>query len=35
MAGRIALSAREATIPEDLSQVVVGSVTAREIGWTQ
>lgn len=35
MAGRIALGAREAAMPEDLSQVLVGPVTAREIGWTQ
>jgi hypothetical protein len=35
MAGRIALSAREAVIPEDLSQVLVGDATAREIGWSR
>jgi hypothetical protein len=33
MAGRIAVSAREAAMPEDLSQVLVGDATAREIGW--
>jgi hypothetical protein len=35
MGGRIALSARKAAMPEDLSQVLVGPVTAREIGWTR
>jgi hypothetical protein len=35
MAGRIALDARSAAMPEDLSQVVVGPATAREIGWAQ
>jgi hypothetical protein len=33
MAGRIAESARSATIPDDLSLVIVGPATAREIGW--
>ena len=33
MAGRIAVSAREAVIPESLSDMVVGPATAREIGW--
>jgi hypothetical protein len=35
MAGRIAISAREAAMPGNLSQVVVGEATAREIGWTR
>ncbi len=35
MAGRIAISAREAAMPMNLSQVVVGDATAHEIGWTQ
>lgn len=35
MAGRIAVSAREAAVPRDLSQVLVGDATAREIGWTR
>ena len=33
MAGRIAVSAREATIPDDLDAMLVGPLTAREIGW--
>jgi hypothetical protein len=33
MAGRIPLSPGRAEIPESLDQVVVGRVTAREIGW--
>jgi hypothetical protein len=33
MAGRIALNAHEATIPDSLEQMTVGPVTAREIGW--
>jgi hypothetical protein len=35
MAGRIALSAREASIPDSLGQMLVGPATAREIGWLQ
>jgi hypothetical protein len=35
MAGRIADSARQATVPEDLARVVVGPATAREIRWTR
>lgn len=33
MAGRLALSPREAEIPQGLGQAVVGAATAREIGW--
>lgn len=33
MAGRTALSSREAAIPQGLGEVVVGPATAREIGW--
>jgi hypothetical protein len=33
MAGRIPLSEREAAVPESLEQVIVGEVTAAEIGW--
>ena len=33
MAGRIATSASEAVIPDSLSSLAVGPVTAREIGW--
>lgn len=33
MAGRIPMSPGRAEIPESLDQVVVGNVTAREIGW--
>jgi hypothetical protein len=33
MAGRIATSATAAGIPDSLSQMTVGPVTAREIGW--
>lgn len=35
MAGRIALSPREAAIPGNLSQVLVGDATAYEIGWVR
>jgi hypothetical protein len=35
MAGRIALSAREAAMPESLGQVVVGRATAAEINWAR
>ena len=34
MAGRIALAPDEAVVPESLDEVVVGELTAREIGWT-
>lgn len=33
MAGRIALDAHHAEIPQSLRQVVIGSATAQEIGW--
>lgn len=33
MAGRIATGARDAVIPSSLDQMLVGPVTAREIGW--
>jgi hypothetical protein len=33
MAGRIATSAQDATIPGSLVQMIVGPATAREIGW--
>jgi len=33
MAGRIPISDKQAEIPHDLSQVVIGPKTAREIGW--
>ena len=35
MAGRIATGAREASVPEDLSRMLVGPATAQEIGWTR
>lgn len=35
MAGRIAASAGAASVPEDLSRMLVGPVTAQEIGWTR
>ena len=35
MAGRVALSAREAEIPDSLAQMRVGEATAREIGWVK
>ncbi|HSW33387.1 MAG TPA: hypothetical protein VLH36_07195 [Steroidobacteraceae bacterium] len=35
MAGRIAVSTREAVIPEGLQQMMVGPVTAHEIGWAK
>ncbi len=35
MAGRIAVSPVHAEMPESLAQMVVGSATAREIGWTR
>jgi hypothetical protein len=34
MGGRVPRSPREAEIPRDLSQVVIGPATALEIGWT-
>jgi hypothetical protein len=33
MGGRIPISTAESTIPESLRQVIVGSITAAEIGW--
>ncbi len=35
MGGRIPISASEAEIPESLRQVVIGPLTAAEIGWTR
>ncbi len=35
MAGRIPLSADEAEIPQSLQQVVIGPLSAAEIGWTR
>ena len=35
MGGRIPISATESAIPESLGQVVVGTLTAEEIGWTK
>ena len=35
MAGRIAMSANLAELPESLADMVVGPATAREIGWTR
>lgn len=35
MAGRIAVSAAAAVMPDSLESVVVGPLTAREIGWTR
>jgi hypothetical protein len=35
MAGRIAVSANEAVVPDGLEQMLVGTETAREIGWTR
>jgi hypothetical protein len=35
MAGRIAANAREASVPDDLSRMLVGPATAEEIGWTR
>ena len=35
MAGRIAVNASEAEIPDGLQQMVVGPVTAHEIGWAK
>jgi len=35
MAGRLAISPREAVVPDNLGQMVVGALTAREIGWVR
>jgi hypothetical protein len=35
MAGRIALAPDDAAVPESLDDVLVGDLTAREIGWTR
>jgi len=35
MAGRRALSPRDAVMPDNLRQVAVGALTAREIGWVR
>ena len=35
MAGRIAMSASSAELPESLADMLVGPATAREIGWTR
>lgn len=35
MGGRIPLTSKESTIPESLDQVVVGPLTAAEIGWIE
>jgi hypothetical protein len=35
MAGRIAISARDAVIADGLEQMMVGQATALEIGWTR
>jgi hypothetical protein len=35
MAGRRALSPREAVVPDGLDEMTVGALTAREIGWTR
>jgi hypothetical protein len=35
MAGRIAINANEAVIPDHLQQMIVGPATAHEIGWAQ
>jgi hypothetical protein len=35
MAGRVAISPNEAEIPDGLDRMVVGPLTAREIGWTK
>jgi len=35
MAGRIALSPDDAVVPASLDEVVVGDLTAREIGWSR
>jgi hypothetical protein len=33
MAGRIALAPNDAVVPASLDDVLVGDLTAREIGW--
>jgi hypothetical protein len=35
MAGRVAVAPNVAVIPDNLGQMVVGPLTAREIGWTK
>jgi hypothetical protein len=35
MGGRIPVSSAESTIPESLQQVIVGTKTASEIGWSK
>jgi hypothetical protein len=35
MAGRIPVSATDSVTPESLRQVLVGSLTAAEIGWSK
>jgi hypothetical protein len=35
MAGRLALSPRDAVMPDNLRQMIVGGLTAREIGWVR
>jgi hypothetical protein len=35
MAGRVAVAPTAAVIPDSLGQMVVGALTAREIGWTK
>jgi hypothetical protein len=35
MGGRIPVTASEAEIPESLQQVVIGPLSAAEIGWTR
>lgn len=35
MAGQRAISAHEQEMPDTLSEVMVGALTAREIGWTR
>jgi len=35
MAGRLAISASEARMPDDLSSCMVSPETAREIGWAE
>jgi hypothetical protein len=35
MAGRVATNARDAVIPGDLTPMLIGPRTAREIGWAQ
>ena len=35
MAGRVAVNASQAVLPESLQQMIVGPATAREIGWAE